>query len=157
MTETGTTGARTRYSYRDDPAVPDFPDDRPIIVFDGFCVLCSGFARFVLKRDSRRRYRLLSAQSLLGAALYRHYGLVHGDYDSNILLADGRVWLRSEGSIRMFEGLGFPWSLAGGLRLLPATVRDRLYDWVAQNRFRWFGRRETCFVPDPAHADRVLG
>ena len=57
------------YSYRADPAVPDFPDDRPIIVFDGYCALCSGWARFVLRHDRRERYRLLAAQSPLGRAL----------------------------------------------------------------------------------------
>lgn len=144
------------YSYRDDAFVPDFPDDRPVIVFDGQCVLCSGFARFVLKHDKLGRYRLLAAQSPLGAALYRHFDLINGDYSSNILLEDGRAWLKSEGSIRMFEGLGFPWTVAGAARLLPLKLRDRLYDAVARNRLRWFGRRETCFVPDPAHAGRIL-
>jgi predicted DCC family thiol-disulfide oxidoreductase YuxK len=157
MNGAGTAGARTRYSYRGDPAVPDFPDEKPIIVFDGLCVLCSGFARFILKRDGRRHYRLLSAQSPLGAALYRHYRLAREDYDSNILLADGQIWLKSEGSIRMFGGLGFPWSMAGLCRLLPLRVRNRLYDWVAHNRIRWFGRRETCFIPEPIYSERMLG
>lgn len=145
------------YSYRADPAVPAFPDDRPIVVVDGLCVLCSGFARFVLTHDRRGRYRLVTAQSPLGAALYGHYGLRGTDYDSNILLADGRIWLKSEGSIRIFEGLGFPWSMAAAVRLLPRAVRDRLYDVVARNRYRWFGTRATCFVPEPHQADRLLG
>jgi predicted DCC family thiol-disulfide oxidoreductase YuxK len=149
--------APARYTYRQDPSVPAFPDDKPIIVFDGLCVLCSGFARFTLKTDRRGRYRLLAAQSPLGVALYGHYDLRNADYDSNILLENGQIWLKSEGSIRMFQGLGFPWSLAGLARLLPLPIRDKLYDWVARNRLRWFGRREACFVPDPAHADRVLG
>lgn len=144
------------HTYRQDPSVPAFPDDKPIIIFDGLCVLCSGFARFILKTDHRGRYRLLAAQSPLGTALYRHYGLRGEDYESNILLAEGGIWLRSEGSIRMFQGLGFPWSLAGLARLVPATARDALYDLVARNRLRWFGKREMCFVPDPAHADRLL-
>ena len=63
------------YAYRDDPAVPDFPDDKPVIVFDGHCVLCSRWARFVLKHDRRAVFRLLPAQSPLGHALYIHLGL----------------------------------------------------------------------------------
>ena len=156
MAQTPNEIERGRYSYRSDPYVPAFADDKPVIIFDGECVLCSGFARFVLRHDRKRRYRLLAAQSTLGAALYRHYGLGDHDYESNILLADGRVWLKSAGSIRMCEGLGFPWSLAAAARLLPPRMRDALYDLVARNRFRWFGRRQTCFVPDPIHADRFL-
>jgi predicted DCC family thiol-disulfide oxidoreductase YuxK len=145
------------YSYRRDPAVPSFPDDRPIVIFDGNCVLCSTFAQFILRVDRRRRFRLMAAQTPLGAALYKHYGLFAGDYPTNILLEDGRVWLKSEGSIRIFAELGFPWSMAIVGRILPRGVRDRLYDVIARNRLRWFGRRATCFLPDPRHADRFLG
>ncbi len=145
------------YSYRSDPAVPSFPDDRPIVIFDGNCVLCSTFARFILRVDRKRRFRLMAAQTPLGAALYKHYGLFAGDYLTNILLEDGRIWLKSEGSIRIFAGLGFPWSLATAGRILPRGVRDRLYDIIARNRLRWFGRRATCFLPEPRHADRFLG
>jgi predicted DCC family thiol-disulfide oxidoreductase YuxK len=145
------------YSYRRDPAVPAFPDDRPIVIFDGNCVLCSAFAQFILRVDRRRRFRLMAAQTPLGAALYEHYGLFADDYRTNILLEDGRVWLKSDGSIRIFEGLGFPWSMAALGKALPRGLRDRLYDTVARNRLRWFGRRETCFLPDPQDADRFLG
>ena len=79
------------YSYRDDPAVPSFPDDKPIIVFDGYCALCSGWAAFVLRHDPDSRFRLLSAQSPLGHALYVHYGLDPEDYETNILIANGHA------------------------------------------------------------------
>src|SRR3990167_3183195 len=125
------------YSYRDDPAVPAFPDDRPIIIFDGHCALCSGWARFVLRHDPEGRYRLLPAQSPLGYALYVHYGLDPEDYQTNILIDEGRAWFKSEGSIRMAEGLGFPWFLAASFRLLPLPLRDWLYEWVARNRLRF--------------------
>lgn len=147
---------REPFSYRADSAVPRFPDDRPIIIFDGNCVLCSRWAQFVLRWDTTRRFRLLAAQMPLGAALYRHYGLDPVDYETNVLLEDGRAWFKSEGSIRMFERLGFPWNAVIIMRLLPRGVRDRLYDVVARNRFRWFGTRATCFLPDPADADRFL-
>src|ERR1700682_462317 len=96
------------YSYRDDATVPSFPDDRPIFVFDGHCVLCSAAAQFVLRHDKRRRFRLLAAQTLLGAAIYSHYGLDSTNYQTNMVLEDGRAWLKSESSIRIFEGVGFP-------------------------------------------------
>ncbi|WP_164076639.1 DCC1-like thiol-disulfide oxidoreductase family protein, partial [Stenotrophomonas maltophilia] len=82
--------------------VPAFPDDRPIIVFDGYCAFCSGWARFILKRDRARRFRLLPAQSPLGAALFRHFKLDPADYTTSILIEDGAAFLKSEGILRIF-------------------------------------------------------
>jgi predicted DCC family thiol-disulfide oxidoreductase YuxK len=144
------------YSYRDDPAVPAFADDKPVIIFDGHCVFCSAWARFVLRVDRRGVYRLLPAQSELGRALYRHYGLDPENYETNILLQDGRAWFKAEGSIRMAKGLGFPWSAAVVFRLLPARWREGLYDLVARNRLRIFGRSDVCYTPRPEYRDRFL-
>jgi predicted DCC family thiol-disulfide oxidoreductase YuxK len=147
---------REPYSYRCDPALAAFPDDKPVIVFDGYCALCSGWAQFVLHHDRDEIYRLLSAQSPLGRALYVHYGLDPEDYETNILIADGIAWFKSEGSIRMAQGLGFPWSLARAWRILPLALRDALYETIARNRLKLFGRRATCYRPDSRYADRFI-
>ncbi|MDQ6628374.1 MAG: DCC1-like thiol-disulfide oxidoreductase family protein [Pseudomonadota bacterium] len=144
------------FSYRADPAVPSFADDRPIVVFDGHCVLCAGFARFLLRHDSRRLVRLLPAQTHLGRAIYHHYGLDPIKFKTNLLIADGRVWAKSAGTIRIFALLGFPWSACQVLRLFPTGWLDRLYDAIARNRFRWFGYRATCLLVDPGFEDRFL-
>jgi predicted DCC family thiol-disulfide oxidoreductase YuxK len=148
--------ARAAFSYRADPAVPRFPDDLPIIVFDGYCALCSGWVSFILRRDRDAIYRLLPAQAPLGQALYVHYGLDPKDFETYILIQDGIAWFKSEATIRMAQGLGFPWSLAGIFRAVPPAWRDRLYEMVARNRFRFFARRATCYRPDPRHDDRFL-
>ena len=148
--------ARAPYSYRQDASVPDFSDDLPIIIFDGYCALCSGWAQFVLRHDAATRFRLLPAQSALGNALYVHYGLDPQDYETNILIEDGVAWFKSEGSIRMAEGLGFPWSLAACLRIVPRPFRDRMYEFVARNRLRWFGKRADCYLPDASQRHRFL-
>ena len=144
------------YSYRDDPAVPRFADDKPVIIFDGLCALCSGSAAFVLRHDAEAVFRLMPAQSPLGHALYVHYGLDPQDYETMILVQDGVVWLRSESAIRIAQGLGFPWSLAAAFRIVPLAWRDRLYALIARNRLRWFGARTTCYMPDPRFADRFI-
>jgi predicted DCC family thiol-disulfide oxidoreductase YuxK len=144
------------YSYKQDPAVPAFPDDRPIIIFDGYCVLCSRFAQFVLRHDRRAVFRLLAAQSSLGQAIFRHLGLDPVSFQTYVLLENGRAWLKSSGTIRIFAHLGFPWSLSILLRFLPSGPLDRLYDLVARNRLKWFGSRQVCLLSDPAHADRFL-
>lgn len=136
--------------------MPSFPDDRPVIVFDGYCALCSGWAAFVLRHDKQGRFRLVTAQSTLGQALYRHYKLDPDDFETNILIEHGVPWFRSTGSIRMLTGLGWPWRLAGILHVLPLPIRDWLYERLAQNRLRWFGRRRHCYAPTEAERARFL-
>jgi predicted DCC family thiol-disulfide oxidoreductase YuxK len=97
------------------------------------------------------------AQTPLGAALYAHFDLAPHDYESNILIEDGLVRTKSDGSIRIFELLGFPWSLLTVGRLLPRGVRDRLYTRIARNRQRWFGKRDACYLPDPSEREWFLG
>lgn len=146
----------TPFSYRRDPAVPGFADDRPVIVFDGICAMCSAFVQFMLRHDSGGIYRFIPAQSPLGLALYVHFGLDPENYQSNILLQDGRAFLKSEGSLMIVSGLGWPWSMAAVLRLLPLAWRDRLYEAIARKRFALFGRRDTCFLPDARFQGRFL-
>ncbi len=144
------------YSYRRDTSVPAFADDKPVIVFDGMCVMCSRFAQIVMRRDVGKRFRLLAAQSALGAALYRHYGLDTRDYETNVLIAEGQAYFKSEASIRILEQLGLPWSFARFGRALPLGVRDWIYGIVARNRLAWFGVRDRCFIPAPEERDRFL-
>ncbi len=147
---------RAPYSYRADSAVPDFPDDRPVLFFDGVCVLCTGFARFVLERDGRGTFRFASAQSALGQALYRHYGLDPVHFDTNLLLAEGRAFTKSDAFIEVMRRLGRPWSAAGCLAIVPRALRSLVYDPIARNRYRWFGERNACYVPGPDERRRFL-
>ncbi len=145
------------YDYREDPAVPAFPDDRPLLVFDGMCVLCSSGAQLVLRSDTKGRFRFAPAQSALGRALYRHYGMDESGDESVLLIQDGRPFVRSDVAIKVGQGLGGLWRAAVVLRLLPKGLRDRAYDALARRRFRLFGRREVCFRPEPGWTARFLG
>jgi predicted DCC family thiol-disulfide oxidoreductase YuxK len=136
--------------------VPAFDDTRPILVFDGKCALCSGFVSFILRHDRERKLRLLAAQTPLGEALFAHFELKSGDYDTNILLLEGRALQKSNAAIAVFELLGPPWSLAAAARLAPRGLRDALYDVVARNRLAWFGARSTCYAPAPDDAHRFM-
>jgi predicted DCC family thiol-disulfide oxidoreductase YuxK len=145
-----------RYSYREDPAVPDFADDGAVMVFDGHCGLCSTMVDFILRHDLSERIRLLPAQSPLGEALFAHYGMKSGDYDSVLLLEDGTLRTKMDASLRLFSLLGWPWKLAGIARILPGFLANPLYDLIARNRIRWFGRRETCRIAIAAERERFL-
>lgn len=144
------------FAYRRDAAVPAFDDTLPIIIFDGKCVLCSGFARFVMKHDRAKRLRLLAAQTPLGEALYRHFELRYGDFDTYVLLEGGDVRVKSSAALRIFALLGLPWSMLSVGYIAPRAWRDALYDFVARNRVPWFGVRETCYAPSAADAGRFV-
>jgi predicted DCC family thiol-disulfide oxidoreductase YuxK len=145
-----------RYSYRTDPAVPPFPDDKAVVVFDGVCVLCSGFANFILKRDTAFAFRLTTAQSPLGQALYRHYGLDTQEFETNLVIADGRAHAKLDSVAVTGERLGGPWRALALLRVLPYPLADWLYDRIARNRYALFGRTDSCMIPPPEWRERFL-
>lgn len=144
------------YSYRADPAVPAFPDDKVLVVFDGVCVLCSGFAKFIVKRDRTLAFRLTTAQSPLGQALYRHYGLDTETFATNLVIADGRANAKLDSVAVTGERLGGPWRALALLRLLPRGLADWLYDRVARNRYALFGRTDSCMIPPPEWRERFI-
>jgi predicted DCC family thiol-disulfide oxidoreductase YuxK len=127
-----------------------------VILFDGHCVLCSANARFVLRHDRRRRFRLAAAQSEAGEALQARHRLNRDALETIAVIDGGEVLTESDAVIAIAAGLGWPWRAAAAARLVPHVLRDPLYRWIARNRYRWFGRRETCWRPDPADADRML-
>jgi predicted DCC family thiol-disulfide oxidoreductase YuxK len=143
------------YSYRRDPVVPDFADDRPLFIFDGVCVLCSSGVRWLLRRDPAGRFRFATAQSPLGRAIYAHYGI---EMDETYLLLDaGRVYVKSDGYLRIAAILGGSWRVLAALaRLIPRPLRDAAYDIVARHRYRWFGKTDYCALIPPEMKDRVL-
>ena len=150
---------RPAFSYRSDPAVPVFADDRPVLVYDGDCPICSRSARMMLRHDRRARFRLMAAGSVPGRALYAHYGLdPHlDDHPTMILLQDGRAWLRSEAALRIAAGLGGVFLLATVFRIVPAGLRDRIYDFVARNRMRAGLGGAVCVLSPDINPDRILG
>lgn len=147
---------RGPYSYRDDPAVPSFPDDRPLILFDGDCVLCSGSARFILRHDRPGRFRMAPVQSPLGQALLAHYGVDPADPSTMLLVQDGEAHQRSEAVLRIAAGLPAPISAGSLLRMTPIGWRDAAYLWVARRRRRLTGGQTWCAMPEKASADRIL-
>lgn len=132
------------------------PADGPVILFDGVCNLCNAAVTWVIERDRRARFRFASLQSAAAESLLREAGAAGPLPDSIVVVDAGGVHVRSEAALRIASGLGFPWSLAAAGRILPRGLRDRLYAWVARNRYRWFGRRDSCMVPSAALAARFL-
>jgi len=130
---------------------------RNVIVFDGVCVLCSAFFRFVLRHDRDRSFHFATAQSDLGEALYADLGLKRGDYETNLVLIDGRLYEELDAFAEVMRRLGWPWRAGAAARWLPGPVKRFLYRRIARNRYAMFGRRETCYVPTPELRARFLG
>lgn len=126
-----------------------------VVLFDGLCNLCNGSVQFIIARDRRARFKFASLQSAAAVRLLSGTA-TPASLDTVVLVEDGRVYARSDAALRIARGLGFPWALAWIFVLVPRVLRDLLYDAVARNRYRWFGRRDVCMVPSPALRDRFL-
>ena len=119
----------------------------PVIYFDGYCGLCNGFVDFVLARDRARRFRFAPLQGTTARARFGDPGDV--DPTTILLEEEGTVFERSTAALRIITALGGIWRLAGLLRLVPRFIRDAVYDWIARNRYGWFGKRDSCRLPSP--------
>ena len=126
-----------------------------MILFDGVCNLCNGFVQFVIARDPARRFRFASLQSEAGRRSLEAAG-AGNSAETVVLVEDGRAFTRSTAALRIARCLRFPWPLAFALIVVPRPLRDQVYDWVARNRYRWFGKRDVCMVPTPELRDRFL-
>jgi len=127
-----------------------------IVLFDGVCNLCDSTVLFVIDRDPEGRFRFASLQSEVGARLLAEHDLPEDTLDTFVLIEDGRAFVRSTAALRVARRLPFPWWLLGAFLLVPAALRDPVYRWVARNRYRWFGTRESCRVPTPELRERFL-
>ena len=130
----------------------------PVIVFDGVCVLCNGWVRFLLRHDREGVFRFAAMQTEAGRTLLEGYGLNPADPASFLLVDAAGAWTDTDAIARVLGRLGGPWSLpAAVLRWLPRRARDAAYRLLARNRYRWFGRREACALPPPSARDRFIG
>jgi predicted DCC family thiol-disulfide oxidoreductase YuxK len=132
-------------------------DDAPILVFDGVCLLCSRWVRFILRHDHAGRYRFAAMQSQTGQALLREHGLDPHDPNSLLLIERAHASTDSEAIVRVLTSFGGAWRAAVLLRAIPRFVRDPAYRALARNRYRWFGRSDACWLPVAEHAARFLG
>jgi predicted DCC family thiol-disulfide oxidoreductase YuxK len=128
----------------------------PVILFDGVCNLCNSSVDFVIDRDPEARFRFASLQEETGRDLLRRHDLAPETMDSVVLIEEERVYIRSTAALRIAHRLPFPWPLFSVFFILPAPLRDFFYDLIARNRYRWFGRRETCRMPTPELQARFL-
>jgi predicted DCC family thiol-disulfide oxidoreductase YuxK len=126
--------------------------DRPVILFDGVCNLCTGSVQFVIERDSRKRFRFASLQSPVAERLLGR----RDDLESMVLVENQKVYRKSTAALRIARRLDGPWPALSIFLLIPRPLRDWVYDAIGRRRYRWFGKRDACWVPSPELRERFL-
>lgn len=131
-----------------------WPDD-DVILYDGVCVFCSRWVQFVIARDTARRFRFTPIQSPYGTRLAQAFGIDPDEPDTNAVIHGGKAHLKSDAALTVLSNLsGWRWTQA--LFAVPKPLRDAVYSVVARNRYRIFGKYDSCFVPDAELRKRVL-
>jgi predicted DCC family thiol-disulfide oxidoreductase YuxK len=131
-------------------------DNHPIILFDGICNLCNSSVQFVIKHDEDGLFKFASLQSRAGEALLEKYSLPLNSFNSFLLIDNGRIYSRSSAALMVAKRLKGPVKLAYAFMIVPAFIRDAVYNVIAKNRYKWFGKKDECMMPTPALQSRFL-
>ncbi len=130
--------------------------EHPVLLFDGVCNLCNGSVQFLIERDPDATFRFAPLQSDTAQELLAAVGYEEATLDSVVLIEDGEYYAKSDAVIRAARHLGLPYSLSRPFGLVPARLRNVFYDFVADHRYGWFGKREQCMIPTPDIEERFL-
>lgn len=129
---------------------------KSVLLFDGVCNLCNSSVQFILARDPKAKFRFASLQSDEGQELLQAFEDRPSDLSSVVLIEDGQLYARSDAALRVARQLSGGWPLLYAFIVLPRALRDAVYNWIARNRYRWFGKRDSCMIPSPELRSRFL-
>lgn len=129
---------------------------KQVILFDGVCNLCNSAVTFIIKRDGRDVFRFASLQSKLGIALLQKFDIDPIKTDSLILISGEKAFVKSSAALRISRGLSGVWPWLSVFLILPKYIRDGIYDGIARNRYKWFGKKESCMIPTPALKNKFV-
>jgi len=133
------------------------PKDKKIILFDGVCNLCDATVQFIIKHDRHDVFRFVALQSELGQEIVKYIGVDTSKTDSIILYEPGHAYYyKAEAAIKIAKELGGIYSFIGILSILPNWLSDKVYDYVAANRYKWYGKKEECMIPTPEMKAKFL-
>lgn len=134
----------------------DYALTKPIILFDGVCNLCKSSVQFIIKRDSASHFMFASLQSEFGKQQLMRFGIPVQELNSVLLIQEDRLHQKSDAALEISRRLDGLWWLLYGFKIVPSFIRDIVYDFIARNRYRWFGKEETCMVPTPELKSRFI-
>ncbi len=127
-----------------------------IILFDGVCNLCNSSVNFIIDRDKKNKYKFASLQSETGQKYLNKFCLNSKEFDSIVLIENEKYYLRSEAVIKIAKNFNGLWKLLYGFIIIPEPIRDYFYDILANNRYKWFGKKDSCRVPTPELKEKFL-
>ena len=130
---------------------------QPVILFDGVCNFCNGAVNLVIRRDKKAQIQFAPLQSEKGRLFARQFGFTGEDMKTFIFIEDGKVYTKSTAALRVCRYLGALWPLLYGFIIVPKFIRNAVYDLVAKNRYKWFGKKDTCMIPTPEVRARFIG
>ena len=131
-------------------------DKKAIILFDGVCNLCNSSVQFVIKHDRSENFLFAALQSQTGQALLKQYNLPQQGFDSFVLMQNEKVFLKSTAALHVAKQLNGPAKLLYGFIIVPAFIRNAVYNFIAKNRYKWFGKKDSCMMPTPTLQSRFL-
>ena len=133
------------------------PENKKIILFDGICNLCNTAVQFVIKHDSKDLFRFVALQSELGQEITKHIGMDDSKVDSIILYEPGiAYYYKSEAALKIASYLVGSIHFLSFFKVLPTAFSDAVYDYVAKNRYRWYGKKDSCMIPTPELQSKFL-
>lgn len=121
----------------------------PIILFDGVCNFCNSAVNFVIKRDKNSILKFTTLQSGIAHQMLAHQNIPTNDLSSFVFIENEKIYTRSTAALRVCKYLTGLWPLMYGFIIVPKFIRDGIYNWIAKNRYRWFGKKEECMIPTP--------
>jgi predicted DCC family thiol-disulfide oxidoreductase YuxK len=127
-----------------------------IIFFDGVCNLCEGTVQFLLKRNKKKNLLFASLQSNSGQQMLKHFNLPLNNFNSFVFIENGKLYQRSAGALRVTKYLSGLWPLLYAFLIVPPFIRNAVYDFVARNRYKWYGQKNECWLPTPELQKRFL-
>lgn len=131
-------------------------ENKSIILFDGVCNLCNNAVQFIIKRDKNKYFLFSSLQSDVAQDILLHFKLKNSDFDSIILIENGKIYDKSTASLKIAKQLSGLWKYNYIFIILPKFIRDFFYAIIAQNRYKWFGKKDACIIPTAALKARFL-
>jgi predicted DCC family thiol-disulfide oxidoreductase YuxK len=129
---------------------------QPVILFDGVCNFCHAGINFIIKQDKKKVFRFAALQSNAGQRLLQKHGLSTEKFESFILIDKGKVYQKSTAGIKVYNQLPWYWKWTQLAWLVPSFLRDGVYNWVARNRYKWFGKKGACMVPSADVRSRFI-
>ncbi len=130
--------------------------EHPVVLFDGVCNFCNGAVNYIIRQDKKDVFRFTALQSEAGQQLLEHHKLPRQHFDSFILVEKGKIYKASTAGLKIYGRLPWYWKWTQVFWIVPAFIRDAVYHFIARNRYKWFGKKESCMIPGPEVRKKFL-